>query len=48
MLDANKENVSNMIVNMLHEQDLTHSLDTLKNISVKFAPQVYICDKYGT
>ena len=30
------------------DENLTHSLDTLKNIPIKIFPQVVVCDVYGT
>ena len=40
-------NVLRLVTTEVCDQDLTHSLDTPKNVSVKFIPRVVICDMRG-
>ena len=41
-------NALSLVIKKPCDQDLTHSLDTPKCISVKIVPQVVNCDAYGT
>ena len=41
-------NILKLVIKKAFDQDLTHSLDTPKNISVKAVPQVVIRDACGT
>ena len=41
-------NVLRLVIKKACDQDLTHFLDTFKNISINFFPQVAIRDLSGT
>ena len=41
-------NVLSQAIKKAYDQDLPHSLDTLKSLSIKVIPKVVICDACGT